>query len=99
MTKPCIQLFLHIFLTPILKRRPSPKPFIKREPNNAGLVSVSQINSVTSCPVSNLARVFQYIIVLIRSLKNGFRNGLVEFIYIRNITGLYSTLSVSHHLN
>ena len=45
----------------MLKRRPSPKPFIKREPNNAGLVSGSQIKGVTCCLVSNLTRVFQWI--------------------------------------
>ena len=66
----------------MLKRRPSPKPFIKREPNNAGLESGSQIKGVTSCLVSNLSCVFQYTIVLIRSLKNGFGNGLVEYIYV-----------------
>ena len=57
---------------------------LKREPNNAGLVSGSQIKGVTSCLVSNLARVFQYVIVLM--LKNGFGNGLVE--YICRITGI-----------
>ena len=66
----------------MLKRRLSSKPFIKREPNNACLVSGLQIKGVTSCLVSNLERVFQYVIVLIRSLKNGFGNGVVEYIYV-----------------